>query len=70
VAEVAHALDRMDLGVLLERLPTDSAEAVRACGFEGFTGHPRAYLTEHFRMLRSFYTTADRRGLAVVAWID
>ncbi|MGK5450467.1 DUF1877 domain-containing protein [Streptomyces radiopugnans] len=70
VAEIARDLTRMNLGVLLDRLPANHTEAARACGLEDFTGHPRAYLAEHFRMLRSFYATASRRGLAVVAWID
>lgn len=70
VAGITRALERMGLDASLERLPADHTEAARACGLEGFTGHLRAYLAERFRMLRSFYATASRQGLAVVAWAE
>ncbi|MCG3043983.1 YfbM family protein [Streptomyces sp. S1A] len=70
VAEIAHALNRMGLDAVLDHLPANNTKAARACRLTGFTGDPRAYLTEHFSTLRAFYTTASRRGLAVVAWTD
>jgi hypothetical protein len=70
VAEIARALDRMDLDAILGRLPANNTEAARPRGLEGLTGDPRAYLAGHVNALRSFYTTASRRGLAVVAWTD
>lgn len=70
VTEVAHALSAFDLTAALNRLPADDAEAVQACGFDAFDGHPRDYLIQHFTALRDFYNTASNRGHAVLAWID
>lgn len=70
VTEVAHALDAIDVNKALAQLPKDSAEAARACGFEGFDGKLPAYLGQHFDALRDFYRSASRRRLAVVTWVD
>ncbi|MEU6343654.1 DUF1877 family protein [Streptomyces sp. NPDC046977] len=70
VAQVADILNAIDLDQALSLLPSNSTEAAQACGFEGFNGHPRDYLVQHFTALRSFYNTAAQRGLAVVTWVD
>ncbi|MFJ7497941.1 DUF1877 domain-containing protein [Streptomyces sp. NPDC097727] len=70
VAEVALELAALDVGEILSCLPPDPLAAAEACGFQGFNGHPREYLVEHFELLQSFYLIAGRRGLAVVAWTD
>ena len=71
VADLARALEALDLDALLADLPTDSAEAAAACGFrEGFNGDVRAYLTHHFTAMREFYGEAARRGWYVVMWVD
>lgn len=70
VTDVAQALSRIDVDELLRGLPADSTAAAVACGLEGFEGHPRRYLVEHFNLLRNFYCAASRRGLAVVTWTD
>ncbi|WP_457031325.1 DUF1877 family protein [Kitasatospora sp. P5_F3] len=70
VTEIAHALDAIDVSQAIAQLPKDSAEAARACGFEGFDGNLPAYLGRHFDALRDFYRAASRRRLAVVTWVD
>ncbi|MFC9623281.1 hypothetical protein ACFTXM_25875 [Streptomyces sp. NPDC056930] len=39
MTEIAHALDAIGVSKAIAQLPEDSAEAARACGFEGFDGN-------------------------------
>ncbi|MFD5871365.1 DUF1877 domain-containing protein [Streptomyces sp. NPDC060322] len=70
VAELARELAALDVDDILRCLPADHVEAAEACGFRGFSGHPREYLVEHFGLLQSFYVVAGRRGLAALTWTD
>lgn len=71
MADIARALDAVDLDSLLADLPTTTEDAAAACGFErGFRGDVRACLVEHFTAMREFYGGAARRRQCVVVWID
>ncbi|MGW6906122.1 DUF1877 domain-containing protein [Streptomyces sp. NPDC054940] len=71
VADIARALVKVDLDVVLADLPTATDDAAAACGFgRGFNGDVRGYLVEHFGAMREFYVGAARRGLCVVVWAD
>ncbi|WP_354638101.1 DUF1877 family protein [Kitasatospora camelliae] len=70
VAEVSRLLDAVDVDAMLARLPGDTEEAARMCGFDGFHGDLTAYLRGQFTALRDFHRGAADRGLAVVTWID
>ncbi|KUO18051.1 DUF1877 family protein [Streptomyces dysideae] len=71
VAEIAHALDAVDLDGLLADLPTNTLDAAAGCGFDGgFDGDVRSHLVEHFASMREFYGEAARRGQCVVVWTD
>ncbi|MGI5373831.1 DUF1877 family protein [Streptomyces sp. CA-251387] len=71
VAELARDLDAVDLDIVLADLPTATADAAAACGFDGgFRGDVRGYLVGHFTAMREFYGGAARRGQCVVVWTD
>jgi len=70
VADIAVALDHMDLEAVLTDLPASTEEAAVACGFGEFNGAVRTHLTEHFTATREFYRGALLRGQCVVVWVD
>jgi len=71
VADIAEALDRVELDGVLAVLPASNAEAAAVCGFSrGFDGEIRSELTEHFVAMREFFRGAARRAQCVVVWVD
>ncbi|MGW7819693.1 DUF1877 family protein [Streptomyces puniciscabiei] len=70
VSDISHALAGLDLDGVLARLPATPPAAATACGFPGFSGDLRAYLTGHFAATRAFFREAARQGMCVVVWID
>ncbi|MFD4557619.1 DUF1877 family protein [Streptomyces sp. NPDC058469] len=71
VADIAAALDRVQLGKLLADMPASTEVAATACGFgAGFDADAREHLTEHFAAMREFYRTAARHTQCVVTWVD
>jgi hypothetical protein len=71
VADIATALDRVELCDLLADMPVSTEVAAVRCGFgAGFDGDVREHLTEHFVAVREFYRTAARHTQCVVTWVD
>lgn len=72
VAVLAGALRGIDLDQAFSRLPSDLPAMKEALGgiLTEFIGDPRDYITDHFRALRDFYTTAASRHQAIVIWCD
>jgi hypothetical protein len=62
VAEIAHALDALDLDGLLADLPTNTLDAAAIRGFDGgFDGDDvRSRLLEHFASTRAVRARLDR----------
>ncbi|MFJ5305097.1 hypothetical protein [Streptomyces sp. NPDC088350] len=75
VADIAAALDRVQLGDLLADMPASPADAAAVCGFGAglrgaFSGGGRDHPAEHIVAVREFYRTAARHSQCVVTWVD